>query len=404
MKRILHVIQTLDPAAGGPPAICAGLVKAQLAGGWSAAVLTSSSSPTDGLKNLPVYIVRSPRPIDLLIRRSSRTEVAARVAEADVIHMHGIWDPLLHEAANQAARLGVRYVVMPHGMLDPWSLSQKRLKKHLALTLFVRRYLNRAAALHWGTDDEQRLSAWLRLIPKSAVIPNGVNLAEIDSHLGPGSFHRKRPLLSSAPYVLFLGRLHFKKGLDILAEAFAALARRHPAVQLVVAGPDGGEKAPFEQSVTRLGVSDRVILAGPLYGRDKWEALAGAACFCLPSRQEGFSVAVLEALACRVPVVISNHCHFDEVERASAGVIVPLNAEQLADALESTLADTKRSAEMGAAGRRLIETRYTWDRVASATCQLYESLRIDAGPTRNALGIGELAIDGAVPGPRRVDS
>jgi len=124
--------------------------------------------------------------------------------------------------------------------------------------------------------------------------------------------------------------------------------------------------------VAATGLGDRVDVIGPLYGRAKIAALVDAACFCLPSRQEGFSVAVLEAMACAVPVVISEACHFPEVAEVGAGTIVPLDAPALAKALGDVVADPGNAARMGAAGAALVRSRYTWEAIAGQSLRFYQ--------------------------------
>jgi glycosyltransferase involved in cell wall biosynthesis len=115
-------------------------------------------------------------------------------------------------------------------------------------------------------------------------------------------------------------------------------------------------------------------MPGPLFGPDKYSAIAGAAVYCLPSRQEGFSVAILEAMACRVPVVISDACHFPEVAQVGAGRIVSLDATQIADAIDVVLSDPAQATAMGRAGRRLVEERFTWPQVATRSVDAYKRL------------------------------
>jgi glycosyltransferase involved in cell wall biosynthesis len=256
-------------------------------------------------------------------------------------------------------------------MLDPWSLAQKRWKKRLALAAGWRGILNRAAALHLLNEDERRLVAGLGLTAPAVIIPIGVPLQEIDQGRAE-AFAARHPAVGSRPYVLFVSRLHYKKGLDYLAEAFRLVAANHREVQVVVVGPDGGARGDFEQQVKSAGLTDRVHVLGPISAAEKWNALAGATCFCLPSRQEGFSMAILEALAARVPVVISEHCHFPEVAAISAGVIVPLHADAIAAALNRVLADADARRVMGAAGRQMVEDRFTWERVAEISVAAYE--------------------------------
>ncbi len=371
-RRVLHVIRTLDPASGGPAVVCTRLAEAQVSSGHSVEILTGDDGKVPASEiSVPLERSAAPGVIELFVRGRVRRTLRKFVDSADVLHLHGVWDPLLLGAAAEARRTGVPYIVMPHGMLDPWSLAQKWWKKRLALVCAVRRFLNGAAALHLLNRDEARLLAVLRLRVAHWIIPNGVNLSEIDPLPGSGGFRASHPSVGQDPYILFLSRLHYKKGLDVLATAFANVAPRQPRVKLVVAGPDDGAQQMFERTIRALGLADRVVLTGPLYGEAKWAALAGAACFCLPSRQEGFSMAVLEALACRVPVVISEQCHFPEVGEKRAGLVVPLNSEAVATGLAQVLSDPREAGEMGAAGRRLIEERYTWAKIAGECDRMY---------------------------------
>jgi glycosyltransferase involved in cell wall biosynthesis len=185
-------------------------------------------------------------------------------------------------------------------------------------------------------------------------------------------FRSTHEWLDGKPFVLFLSRLHYKKGLDFLADAFALVAQEFPEAQLVVAGPDGGAKSDFESQVRRLRLQDKVHLVGPIYGPEKLAALVDCDCFCLPSRQEGFSLAVTEAMACGAPVVISTSCHFPEVRQSGAGIVSELNAPEIAVGIKTILGDSKAASLMGRAGRELVLSRYTWPSVAGQMIQAYE--------------------------------
>lgn len=368
VSRVVHVIDSLDPARGGPTTVACKLAGAQVDRGIDVGIVaTATPAGPLGDSNPHVHSVRPPAPVAALLGVGCPADLSRLVRAADIVHLHGVWDPVLLAAARCARRAGVPYVVTPHGMLHPWSLAQSRWKKRVALFVGVRRVLDRAAAVHALNADEAAAVGRLGLRSPVRVIPNGLALADADAPVGPPPV----PGLDGRPYVLFLGRLHFKKGLDYLADSFAGLSGRHPGVRLVVAGPDDGGRGPFERRVAALGVGDRVHVVGPLYGPDKWAVLARAAVFCLPSRQEGFSVAILEALARRVPVVISDTCYFPEVAAAGAGLVVPLETDKLTAALDTVLSNPAAAAAMGTAGRRLVANWYTWEKVAEQCDALY---------------------------------
>jgi glycosyltransferase involved in cell wall biosynthesis len=319
--KIIHIIRTVDPAGGGPPQVVVRLAAAQAQLGHELHVLTYASS--DSQDRVQQQLARVPQldkvqihslpPTDLcegLFARAGRSALSELLPGADFVHLHGIWESLLRAGAQMACRRAIPYCFRPAGMLDPWSLAQKRWKKRLALAFGLRRLLDRAAFIHALNADEARLIEPLGLKTHCEILPNGVFLEEIEPLPAPGSFISLHPQLRGRHYVSFIARLHYKKGLDFLADAFGIIAPQCPDLDLVIAGPDDGAKSDFEDRIRRAGLDKRVHLVGPLYGHDKFAALIDSACFCLPSRQEGFSVAVTEALACRVPVVISEPCNF----------------------------------------------------------------------------------------------
>ena len=380
--KILHVIRSLNPSDGGPPNVAASLAAAQAADGHSVAILGSATGedPTSvmqSLEDIPglstVRLLRlaprgdggvgGPPPPDVV----PRAELGKLIASFDVLHIHAIWDPILISAGRLARRAHVPYIITPHGMLDRWSLKQRRFKKTVALALYVRRHLNGAAGLHALNAPEEQGIQRLRLKNRIQKIPNGVFL----QHINPAANEPE------VPRIVFLSRLHFKKGLDFLAEAFHLVSQEIPEAELVVVGPDHGARNAFELHIKELNLSDRVRIVGPVFGTDKLTYIRDATCFCLPSRQEGFSVAILEALACARPVVISKACNFAEVGEAEAGFVVPLDPEIIADRLLILLGDRAQALRMGGNGRALVEARFTWEAISRQMVQFYERCRVN---------------------------
>lgn len=388
--RILHVIRSLDPRHGGPSSVAARLAAAQAALGHPVSILcerddsaqerlTASLAPIPGIAAVRlVQLVPPQGPVARLKALHVRRWCAENLGAWDHLHLHGVWDAPLVAAAAAARKRRVPYAVAPHGMLDPWSLwgqsFLKRLKKKIALALVYRRMLEGAAFLHALNADEASLIEPLGLRVPSRVLPNGIFEQELSPLPPADEFARSRPPLAGSRYVLFLSRLHFKKGLDILVPAFEQVSREMGDVHLVIAGPDDGAQAAAEDLARQLRIEGRVHFVGPLYSHDKLAALAGCACFCLPSRQEGFSIAVTEALACGRPVVISQACHFPEVGEAAAGVITRLDPGSVAAALRRILTLPPADAlAMGGCGRELVLSRFTWPKVAARSIELYSS-------------------------------
>jgi len=390
--KILHVISSLDPAFGGPPMIAARLAAAQSALGCdmeivsykfpnAGARISAALKTIPNFENVKLEYLPPPTKTERIFACGARRRLHPLLQRFDLIHLHGVWDPLIFVIAGLSKKLGKPYVVTLHGMLDPWSLSQKRLKKTIALVFGYKRMLNNAAFLHYGNLDERRQTESLHLTPPAKIGPNGIFLEELDPLPDKGAFRAAHPEIAGARLVLFLGRLHYKKGLDFLADAFAIVSREFVDAHLVVAGPDDGAKASFESQIARLGIADRVHLVGPIYTAQKLAALRDCDCFCLPSRQEGFSVAVTEAMACEAPAVISTECHFPEVKESGAGIIAELNAGAIAAAIASVLRDPAAARQMGQNGRNLVVTRFTWPKVAKEMIDNYRQVIGMEAPT-----------------------
>jgi len=386
--RIVHVIQSLDPAGGGPPKIAVSLAAAQAARGHHVQLLHADAPEAQRdidqmLAGIPgcdglAMTNLGPRGGLAWLAGAASPAMTKAIDAADFAHLHSVWSPILPKAAKLCRSTDTPYLVLLNGMLDPWSLSQRSTKKKIALQLIYRKMLEGAAALHVGNVHERDLIAELNLDVATRVIPNGIFPEEVADRPTPGAFYQKLPALNDAPYVLFLSRLHYKKGLDHLAEIFAKFAERNRKAHLVVAGPDGGARADFEQRIAGYQLNDRVHVTGPLYGDDKRKALTDAACFILPSHQEGFSVAITEALAWSLPCVVTEGCHFPEVAENEAGYVCPLDDQRLADALTGLFSDESRRRAMGENGHRYAMDNLIWPKIADQTIEIYKEL--SAGP------------------------
>lgn len=270
-----------------------------------------------------------------------------------------------------AAQFNVPFVLLPNGMFDPWSMRQKAWKKNLMLFLGYKNVLNKALFFHTGNVDEKSGVEQLGLTAPIEIIPNGVYPREFEQLPAAGQFYAEHPELSGKPYILFLSRLHYKKGLDYLADSFAKLSVKHPDMHLVVAGPDDGAGEAFRQAIKTAGLSEKVLMVGPIFSVDRFKAIVDSVCFCLPSRQEGFSIAILEAMACGRPVVITDACHFPEVKIAHAGEVVPLDVQAVTDALDRVVSDRTRADQMGQNGRKMVMRDYTWPVISARLVEAY---------------------------------
>ncbi|WP_296067893.1 glycosyltransferase [uncultured Agrobacterium sp.] len=387
--KIIHVIAAIDPKYGGLQAVAMRLAAAQAGLGLDVHIVSHGDDAIEAqvkeigrsiphFEHVHWHLLPPAGSMETLFCFSGRRVLKALLKDASFMHIHGVWEPFLLYASKLARAARVPYCICPAGMLDHWSLGQRSWKKKIALMLCYRKMLNEAAFLHLLNIDEMAAVAPLKFHARNLIIPNGVFAEEFDPLPARGHFKRKIALAHGRRYILFLSRLHVKKGIDILASAFAAICETYVDVDLVVAGPPGGAEGQFMHLVNKLNIRNRVFMVGAIYGEAKLQAMVDADCFCLPSRQEGFSMAITEALACATPVVITDQCHFPEVGSADAGVIVAVDAAEVAKGLATVLSNPAKARTMGENGRRLVLEKFTWPSIAQATLEGYRLSALEA--------------------------
>ena len=323
-----------------------------------------------------------------LKRGKFRADFRERLKDADGVHIHGLWEQSTSAAASAARALRKPYIVSAHGMLEAWALKNKRIKKAIYAALAERANVRGAACLHALTRAEA--GDYRRFAAKGpiAVVPNGVAIPQtLDAEPFPNAF----PSLRGKRLALFLGRIHFKKGLDILVEGWASVAKRWPEAQLVLAGPDfEGTQATVEALVAERGLKERVLFTGMLRDELKWSALAAAQCFILPSYSEGLSVSTLEAMGVGLPVIVTEQCNLPEVAQFETGWVIQSNAGAVEAALNECLGSSQAVNEaIGERGRKLIEERYNWAAVGRQMSEVYRWVQGGALPTSVEILRGE---------------
>jgi glycosyltransferase involved in cell wall biosynthesis len=266
-------------------------------------------------------------------------------------------------------------------MAEPWALRHKRLKKAAYLAVVEGKNLRRAACLHALSKPE--IGHLRALAPRTPIcfVPNGVDLAPFDDLPDRSRLEAEYPELVGKFVLLFFGRLHVKKGLDLLADAFGRVASDHPNLHILLAGKDDGAWSPFRDRVGSLGLDQRITHVGHVSGERARMVWGAADAFTLPSYSEGFSMAILEALAARLPCLVTTACHFPELAEAEGGLVVAPEAEAVHRGLRELLdrSDAQRQA-LARNGRALVERDYTWDRQAARLADVYRWL--SSGGTR----------------------
>ncbi len=359
----VHVCNGLDPVRdGGMVPSILGMTGALAArAGEPVSIVTPTASRLDGM----------PIPNGLTLR-GPETDLEAVIRGARVVHMHGLWQAHTRRGARAARKAGVPYMIAAHGMAEPWAMRHKALKKAIYLALVEGKNLRRAACLHALTRPE--IGHLRALAPETPVclVPNGVNLAPFDDLPPRESLEAEYPELAGKFVLLFYGRLHVKKGLDMMADALAAVSRERPDVHLLLAGNDDGALAPLRARCEARGVIDRLTWVGHVSGERSRRVWAAADAFVLPSYSEGFSMAVLEALACRLPVLITTACHFPDLARADGGIVVEPATAAVTAGLRDLLGRSEAErAALANRGRTLVEQRYTWEQQGRRLAEVY---------------------------------
>jgi glycosyltransferase involved in cell wall biosynthesis len=380
--KLLHVVPTYLPAwrHGGPILAVHGLCKALVARGHEVTVFTTNvhgDGTLDVSLDVPAQIddvevryfpVRQPRRLYYApaLGRTAREGLG----RFDVVHLHSVFLWPTTVVARACEQAGIPYVLSPRGMLVPELMrAQGRWHKHAWMLLAERRTIERAAALHATSTLEAADAARLDLpLPPVFIVPNGIDPEPWDGDVAALS-PAARSVVAGGPYLLFLGRLSWKKGLDRLIPAMAAV----PEIRLAVAGNDEeGLRAPLERLARDAGVAERIAFLGPVHGPDKAALLHRAAALVLPSRSENFGNVVLESWAAGRPVAVTPEVGLAETVRKAGGGIVA--ERDLGRALRSLLAGPDQLDEMGRRGADTVRERFEWAAVAKQMEEVYHHL------------------------------
>jgi len=299
-----------------------------------------------------------------------------RVKGFDIIHMHGYRTFQDIVVQRYASKYDVPYVLQAHGTLLR-IMTKQRLKLAYDV-VFGYRLLDKAARLialnEMEADEYKSMKVSDR---KIVILPNGIDDSEFKTLPERGKFRGKHGLDNSQKLILYLGRINAIKGLELLTRAFTELSMSLSDLKLVIVGPDDGYLSSLKALITELRIGDKVLLTGPLWGEDKLQAYIDSDVYVLPSLYDWFPLTVLEALACGLPVIVSDRCGIASAINGKTGLSFRYDdKEQLKRALAQMLSDEKMRHEFGDRGKALVRDQFTWERVAAEFEAIYEKVRI----------------------------
>ena len=381
---VLHTIASLDPASGGPARSVPQLLLALKAGGSDVALWVASVPRPEWIASLegagiPVTSVEDPDPSGVVL-----------------LHDHGVWLPSNHRIANYAARHGIPRMVSPRGMLEPWALNHRKWKKRIAWWLYQRGDLKKACALHATAPSEEAQFRRLGLKMPVFVIPNGVEIpwdelkvesqqSKVEGRKSRGgeiAAAGSRNSESKLKTAFFLGRIHPKKGLPMLVEAWGRV--RPEGWRMRVVGPDeAGHRSEIASMVQAAGLEDVWSLEDAVSDIRKWELYRESDLFILPTHSENFGISVAEALASGLPVITTTGAPWRGLVEHQCGWWVDPSVDDLARALQEATSNQSHSLKsMGERGREWVARDFSWKGIAQSMLKGYKNLIINQSHER----------------------
>jgi glycosyltransferase involved in cell wall biosynthesis len=384
--RVVQIIPSISLVYGGPSQMVLGLSAALAAAGVDVTILTTNSNGDNGQPPLNVPLNIPVEQDGYQIRYFSCSPfrrykfslpllqwLAKHAAEFDIAHIHALFSPVSTAAAWVARSQNLPYILRPLGTLDPADLKKKKLLKKLYGWLLERPNLAGAAGIHFTSTLEAQVSERFGVVTKDLIIPLGVKFLKTD--ISPVSAAQ-----SSVPQILFMSRIDPKKGLNLLLPALEKLVAEGLNFNFILAGSnpqDPGYEAQISQWIKSSNLSDRTTITGFVSGKEKAELLQNADLFVLPSYYENFGIAVAEAMAAGIPVVISQGVYiWEEVEKAAAGWVTNLEINALSETLRLALQDAGERQRRGKNGQQYAQTSYSWQAIAQQTIQVYRRIII----------------------------
>lgn len=370
--KVLFFIISLSLKSGGPSRSVPLLAKGLAENGIDITLMTfrSNDMNTHAIEGTPVKL-------KILEKGTTQKKIETYITNEsfDLIQLQSVWDWSYHQVARIASKHHIPYIITPRGMLEPWSLSQKKWKKKLALILYQMKDLNRSACIFATAEMEAQHIRELGVKVPISVIPNGIET---------GGYVCRTSIDCVKKQVLFLSRIHVKKGIELLISAWQSLQKDFSDWKLLVVGNGEDEYInTLKQSIKDKGLGDCIKVLPPVFGEAKYQLYSESALFVLPSFSENFGMVIAEAMSCGVPAITTTNTPWDLLNggissmgakaNAKIGWCIDLNIKNLEEALREAISmNSEALYEMGQRASKLVYDNFNYKNVALKTKKLYD--------------------------------
>jgi glycosyltransferase involved in cell wall biosynthesis len=376
--KILQVIPYFTPKRGGDVNVVYNISKHLMKIGHEITIVTTNfefdkdyANSLDGINVIPFKSIANIGM--MLFSPAMKKWLRNEIRKFDVIHLHTFRSYQNNLICYYTKKFGIPYVLQAHGSVLPFFARQR--SKKIFDKIWGYGILKDAAkviALN-KTEVEQYKKMGVDE-DKIEIVPNGIDLSEYRNLPRKGEFRSKYFIRENEKIILFLGRIHKIKGIDLLVQTFSDLSKEMDNIRLVIVGPNERFLSTLKRQIEDLKIEDKVLLTGPLYGEDKFRAYVDADVYVLPSVYETFPITVLEAIACGTPVVVTNRCGIvDFIDKI--GFVVDYNRSELKEAIVKTFENRESRKKLQEEGRNLIEEKYNWDTIVDGIIDIYEKIK-----------------------------
>jgi glycosyltransferase involved in cell wall biosynthesis len=379
--KILQVISYFNPKFGGDINICTNLSKQLAKRNHEVTIITTDFSfdlqYADMIRSEGIMVIPFPCVANFgrfIYSPSIKTWLEKNLMEFDVIHIHNYRSHQNVAVRSFAMRYKIPYILQAHGTVLP--LFEKLILKKCFDVIWGNKILKNAAICVALTKTESDQYEKMGVPEKKIVIiPNGIDISQYEDLPLRGQFRSKYQIPENVRIILFLGRIHKIKGIDLLVSAFSQLCSQVRDVKLVIAGPDDGSLSQIQQQIRELQIENDVLYTGPLYGKDKLEAYIDADVFVLPSRYEAFPNTILEAWACGTPVIATKNCSISDVIRdTEESAVVDCDPVQMKEKILDLLSNEEKRKKIGMKGKKLVQDNFEITKLVQKIEGIYETI------------------------------